>query len=723
MATSEMKAASFADRTNWIFPALLFLSVVLPGALFVWMARAEHQHVFGEAERTAERTVSSLLDHALKVFETHELIIEQVEARIHGRSWDDIEGDRSLQEILARTAARFDQVHLIGVADSDGQLRLVTTDVPLEGHNVADRDYFQSLSNSDADTYISAVHQSRLTGEDLITLSRRRVGPNGSFDGITFVSAPLTYFTTFWEQVAPEVAHIVPLVRADGQIIARFPALNNPERLDVAGPFLSRALVEPRGTYTAVSLVDGVERLNSYSQIDGFPLFISFSVETRALRQEWRNRVYSDAILTLLASMALLAGAVMAWRQFRAQEAASRRWQVTADELSAEMARREAAEATLRQAQKMESLGQLTGGIAHDFNNLLMAVLTSLEMLKKRIATEDRRAMRLIDNALRGAERGAALTQRLLSFARRQELNPAATSIPHVIDETLDLLQGSLGSHIKTKTRISDQTPKAWVDANQLEAAILNLALNARDAMPQGGTLTLEVDEVTVEDDDALPKGPFVRIRVSDTGTGMDEETLQRATEPFFTTKGIGSGTGLGLAMVHGLAAQSGGRFQLKSEPGRGTTAELLLPASQGQSAGSLRVPTEGTADTPNDGQGRLSILVVDDDPLVLASAVAMLEELNHSPIPAMSGAEALAILRSGQTVDIVVADQMMPNMTGTQLAAAIRPDHPGVPVLLATGFAEISEGKIENIVGRLSKPFGQSELASALIRAVGERA
>jgi PAS domain S-box-containing protein len=369
----------------------------------------------------------------------------------------------------------------------------------------------------------------------------------------------------------------------------------------------------------------------------------------------------------------------------------------------------EAREALL-QAQKMEAIGQLTGGIAHDFNNLLMAVLGSLELVRKRVP-DDPKILKLIDNAMQGAERGAALTKRMLAFARRQELKQEAIDIPDLVRGMTDLLQRSIGPTVAIETRFPLALPAVWADANQLEMALLNLAVNARDAMPEGGLIIISAHEEG-NDDTAAVSG-FVRICVRDTGVGMDETTLNRATEPFFTTKEPGKGTGLGLSMVHGLAQQSGGRFVLKSKPGEGSVAELWLPVA--------RPAIEANADDEQisrfdmtAARPALKVLAVDDDPLVLTNTAAMLEDLGHTCLRAASAAQALDILRRGAGVDLVITDQVMPRMTGVQLAQAIGRDWPKLPVMIATGYAEMEPGSGAGLP-RLSKPFTQAELAAKL--------
>lgn len=398
-----------------------------------------------------------------------------------------------------------------------------------------------------------------------------------------------------------------------------------------------------------------------------------------------------------------------------------------ADDLAARARQRHAAEEALRklnenleamigertaqltQLQKLEALGQLTGGVAHDFNNLLMVILGSLELVKKRVRN-DPRTQRLVDNAMQGAQRGATLTQRLLAFARRQELAPTAVDVQALVRGMSDLLRRTLGPQVDLRFRMPPELLCAKVDANQLELALLNLVVNARDAMPLGGALTIEARSEQVAADSALSSGKYTVIGVADTGVGMDEPTLRQAAEPFFTTKGLGKGTGLGLSMVHGLAQQSGGRLELRSTPGLGTQAELWLPAADEIA----RLGSRPQARLGHDGQtAALSILLVDDDPLVLAGTADLLRDLGHSVTEAPSGRDGLAVLESG-SVDLLITDFAMPGMTGLDMIRKIRLQDPTLAVILATGFAETPDLTDLNVI-RLAKPFTQNALAEAI--------
>ena len=371
---------------------------------------------------------------------------------------------------------------------------------------------------------------------------------------------------------------------------------------------------------------------------------------------------------------------------------------------------REAALAQVHEMQKLESLGQLTGGLAHDFNNLLMAILGNLDLLTKKVPG-DSAIKRLVEGAIRSAERGAALTKRMLAFARRQELRPEAVDAPRLVKGMAEMLQRSLGPGIEINMEFQDRLALVRVDPNQLELALLNLALNGRDAMPQGGRLTIAARRETAKPGmQDLKPGEYVCLAVTDTGTGMDEMTLKRAAEPFFTTKGVGKGTGLGLSMVHGLAAQSDGTTRITSQVGVGTTVELWLPIAASGEAGQ----TQGAV-APVVGAARFcSVLIVDDDPMVAATTAAMLEDLGHSVLVVSSGALALNVVRSDTTIDLVVTDYAMPSMTGVELATQIRQVRPNLPIILATGYADLPNADDPGLP-RLSKPYRREDLARML--------
>ncbi|PXA98324.1 hybrid sensor histidine kinase/response regulator [Nostoc sp. 3335mG] len=374
---------------------------------------------------------------------------------------------------------------------------------------------------------------------------------------------------------------------------------------------------------------------------------------------------------------------------------------------------REAAQEALRQSQKMEAMGQLTGGVAHDFNNLLTPIVGSLDMLQRNKVGNDRE-QRLITAAAQSAERARTLVQRLLAFARRQPLQPVPVDIASLVKGMAELVSSTIGPQIKVVVDAPVDLPHAKADPNQLEMAIVNLAVNARDAMPDGGTLTISVRRESVR---AMPNanlrtGHFLRLSVADTGQGMDETTLARAVEPFFSTKGIGKGTGLGLSMAHGLASQLGGALTIESQLGLGTNVALWLP--QSDVAADDDQPTEMTPSVMASG----TALLIDDEPLVRMSTADMLSDLGYKVVEADCGEHAMRIIGTGQHFDLVVTDHLMPGITGTALVQHIRQARPGIPALLVSGYAETEA--LDPSLPRLTKPFVRNELAACLQKITG---
>jgi signal transduction histidine kinase len=369
---------------------------------------------------------------------------------------------------------------------------------------------------------------------------------------------------------------------------------------------------------------------------------------------------------------------------------------------------RKEADARLAQAQKMDAIGQLTGGVAHDFNNLLTPIVGNLDLIRRR-HKDDERTQKLAAGALRAAERASTLTHRLLSFARRQALQPVPVDVSALIGGIVELIQRSLGPTIRIALELPKGLPSARVDPNQLELALLNLAINSRDAMPEGGELKLTVarESAGPQNSLGLSAGDYIRVTATDTGHGMDKETLARATEPFFSTKEMGKGTGLGLSMVHGLAAQSGGTLQISSRPGDGTVVELWLPATD--EATGLTV---GTHSEPVTARRAAKVLLVDDEEIVRLATADMLRDVGYVVVEAASASQALTRLRSGEQIEVLVTDHLMPGMTGAALIAELRAAGNAIPALLITGYASVGSD-LPAGVPRLSKPFRQADLAT----------
>jgi len=377
-------------------------------------------------------------------------------------------------------------------------------------------------------------------------------------------------------------------------------------------------------------------------------------------------------------------------------------------------------EERLRQSQKMDAIGQLTGGVAHDFNNVLTVITGTIEIIQEGLADKPELASiaALIDDA---ASRGAEITSQLLTFARRQPLEPREIDVNALVAETAKLLRPILGEHVEIVTSLADDAWPAMADPSQLSSAIVNLAVNARDAMPEGGRLTLEtanreLDGANHGDGEA---GSYVMVAVADTGHGIPAEIRGRVFEPFFTTKGVGRGTGLGLSMVYGFAKQTGGTVAIESEEGRGTVMRLFLPRSAGVATARI-----GATPTPALTRGHETILVVEDDPLVQGYVIAQLGSLGYRTLTASDGATALALVDRGASFDLLFTDIIMPGgMNGRELADAVRLRRPDVPVLYTSGYTDntiVHEGQLDPGVALLRKPYRKADLSRKIREMLG---
>lgn len=424
--------------------------------------------------------------------------------------------------------------------------------------------------------------------------------------------------------------------------------------------------------------------------------------------QPFSTRLRRYLLVGLLVVMAALVAVVLGIAQLalsRAnRELESRAAALTASnaELTHQVGERAKAEEQLRQAQKMQALGQLTGGIAHDFNNLLTVIQGSADMLQRPGLPEERRT-RYADAIVQAAARAAALTSQLLAFARRQPLKPEVIDVNMMVAGMTELLDRTLGERVRVETDLADGVCTVEADRAQLVSAVLNIAVNGRDAMPEGGTLRIATARLTGE------QGPMIALSVTDSGSGMDPGTIERAMEPFFTTKAAGKGTGLGLSQVYGFASQSGGELRIESAPGQGTRVTILLPCSELEQSG---MPEDRQA--PSDGARTGSVLLVEDNEEVGEFAEALLRELGHRVVRTRSGNEAMEVARAAE-FDVVLSDVVMPGMSGLELAEALGTLRPELPVILTTGYSdEISRS---GAGGRpvLLKPYRLDTLSSVI--------
>jgi signal transduction histidine kinase/ActR/RegA family two-component response regulator len=453
------------------------------------------------------------------------------------------------------------------------------------------------------------------------------------------------------------------------------------------------------------------------------------ATEARLLVQ--RTRESEELNLALLVAVALtgviVLGFAALWvgqarRAGQALGSAYRELSVINAELMAEMGSRAAAESQVRQMQKMEAIGQLTGGIAHDFNNMLAVVIGNMNMIQRRLAKGDKDIGRFVEAALEGAGRAATLTGRLLAFSRQQPLSPEPIEPNRLVSGMSELLTRTLGETVEVETVLGAGLWRTKADPTQLESALVNLAVNGRDAMPEGGRLTIETANTYLDADYAAgagaEAGQYVMIAVTDTGCGMAREVIDKALDPFFTTKPVGKGTGLGLSQVYGFVKQSGGHLRIYSEPGQGTTVKIYLPRLVGEAAPAE--PAKTVLGAPSDQ--RYKVLLVEDDERVRAFAEAALRELGYAVASAENAAEALQRFAAEPEVDLLLTDVVMPDINGRQLAEKIQQTRPDLPVLYMTGFtrnAVVHNGLLDPGVNLMSKPFTIDQLATKVRQAI----
>jgi two-component system, NtrC family, sensor kinase len=565
---------------TWPLRLLLAASFAVPLLLLGIAASQNLRLVRVQTQQRVTDETGQLREHAVSAMETYALILAWIDDRIRGLDWERIERDRTLQSFLLDIEA-LPQIGAVSIIDASGRVRASGHPLPTPAPDLSDLDAFVAQKQPDAGIYIGHVYPDPLAHVQDFSISRRRTTRDGDFDGVILVSARPAYFSDFFRTVSRDEDSSASLLLSDGRVLVRYPPPPALPAFRPDAPVMRAIAAQPdEGSFWGSGAIDGVRRLFGYQRIGGYPLYVVFGIPSRDILAAWRGNLVDYLLFAVPASLGLFCMTLFAVRQLQRQKVASWRWQRTAQRLKREMDRRTRAETELYQAQRMEALGQLTGGVAHDFNNLLTVLQGCLELLSGQ--QRDERLQARVDMALGTLERGKKLTAQLLAFARRQPLTVARIDINGLLRRMAELLTQTVGSKVRVA---NDLAPDLWpvdTDATQLELAVINLAINARDAMPDGGTLRVRTFNTTLPAQ-AFDSGPrngrdFVGIEISDTGTGMPPDVLARAFEPFFTSKEAGKGTGLGLSMVYGFARQSGGSASIRSEVGRGTTVTLLLP-------------------------------------------------------------------------------------------------------------------------------------------------
>ena len=630
------------------------------------MSRAAHR----DADERLGRKTDIMREQAMKVLRSTDVALSSLLEMTGGVSDAAIRDDfPRWHDRLAAMTRRLPHLQSISIIDAGG--RVCATDAVAfpPDINVSRGDFLAPQTVAGAGLFIGTVLMPSPDGAiSFFGVSRRRDRPDGGFAGVVVASLRPDYFERFYRDIGTEAGSFAALMRDDGTLLLRFPPLPAGAG-PVPPPVMLEAVAGPadRGILTAVSSPDGREQRIAWQRLDPFPLFVVTGLETAAIRREWLNTLAPYIGFGLPSNLLLLGAVWLAWVRTRA--------------LFDEADRRAAAEEALQRAQRLEALGELTGGVAHDFNNLLMIVLGNVERMRRH--PREARDIRALDTIGAAVRRGEMLTRQLLAFARRRALYPEPLDLACQLADMRRLLIHSLRANIVLAIE-AEAPPGTWVvkvDVGEFELAVLNVVVNARDAMPQGGRLTLRLRRVMLTADQEIDdlRGDFVALTLTDTGAGIAPDVLPRVFDPFFTTKEVGKGTGLGLSQVYGFARQSGGTATIDSTPGAGTTVTLYLPFSHDMPV--LQQP-QGL---PAPAAGRRGLLVEDDADAAAATRIR-LELLGFEVTLAASGEAALSLLEP-QSYALVVAGTRGPrDMSGMELAAALRARWPEIPVILAGG-------------------------------------
>jgi two-component system, NtrC family, sensor kinase len=556
---------------------LLAASILVPFALFAIVAWESHRELYNDTEQVLRRRNAILYEHAAKVLQAQKLVIEQVNERIRDLSWQEIKTSEQLWNDLRRLVGEVQHIDSIFIVDPQGRSALTTRARPSPEVDFSDRDYFVAQQRVSGETFLGGRYVGKISGRPIFNMSMRRETTGTQFNGVVGVSAQIDYFDRVYATLAEaQAGAFISLEQPDGRVLASYPPTNE-SRLSIVRPLEAERNLQG---LAYVGAADGApSRIIAYRKIPEFPAYIVSGINERVVRASWYRNLLRWGLLTTLAAAALALITWLALNRAQREVAAVRHWNRVQADLLQEVERRQQAEAALFQSQKLEALGQLTTGVAHDFRNLLQVLKGHLGIAKAR-ASEDR-ARRAISTCESAVERSEKLIQHLLAFARRQPLNFELIDLKQAVPTMLPTLS-QIGSNIRLELKLSDDIWPVEADTTQLELVLLNLIANARDAMPDGGVVEISATNCTLREGEAELAGDFVGLSVRDHGCGITPDVLGRVWEPFFTTKGAGKGTGLGLATVYGFAKQSGGFARIESEVGVGTAITIYLPKGAG---------------------------------------------------------------------------------------------------------------------------------------------
>ncbi len=709
-ATTAAADTASAQLTVRSLRLSMLMAVALPMVLFMVAAWIFYGQAFDDARLRVDREARIAQEHASKIMENNESMTRAVLDFVAPMAPEEVSArERELHAKLVALGSSLEQVQSVWLLDSAGKGVASNRFFPIPAVDASDREYFRWHLDGRPGIYISEPLVSRTTGEAFFDVSRRW-DHRGKFAGVVSVSLYPAYFAEFYRGMAlDEPGLMVMMARSDGAVIARWPEVPADKSRLAGDSALSKAMAagDVQGRIEGVSSVDGEDRLSAFRRLERYPVYVLAGIDREAIIAGWQRQLAVLAAFTFPISMALVYVAWVALRRTRRELAAQQ-------SLQRETEQRARIENALHHVQKLEALGRLTGGVAHDFNNLLTIVSNNLHLMRRLDpALSDNKQLAAMGRAVASGER---LTRQLLAFARRQPLQPEVISIQQRLPALLALIAPTLGPRIEAAIDVDSKTRPVLIDPAELDLAVINLAVNAKDAMPEGGQLTLSARNAGPSEVEIT--GEFVVLTVVDTGTGIDPELTGRIFEPFFTTKPAGQGTGLGLSQVYGLCTQAGGTARVESKPGHGTRVSLYLPATD---------PVPPVVDAhrqPGDQEFDCHVLLVEDNEEVAMATQPLLQATGCTVQWARSGDSARVIVDAEpRKFDIVLTDMAMPGeLDGLGLAEYLRKRYPEIQVVLMTGYTHQLQEASARRFSVLAKPCSPDVLMSAMRDATRKR-
>ncbi|VXC70082.1 Hybrid sensor histidine kinase/response regulator [Burkholderia sp. 8Y] len=694
--------------TRAIIVLLAVISVLGPLLCVCGYAWFDYHRRLSEAFDEVDRLTRVADEQAATVQELNAEVLARIAELVDDQkpAWISRE-EQTVHQSLHAIVGRFPQIASASIYSATGQLLASSRFYPVPTLSISGSETLQAASSAGRQPHIALAQPDSLPGGNVFTVSTSWVDSAGRSLGVFAIALRQQYFLDFYRELTGgEPFVLIGLYRADGGILARFPN-SRPHNMSAADSGVKQAIAQDArfGHLLSVSPVDGRERVLAYRRVGGYPLYVTAGIETAFIAAKWRANLIAITIILLVPCIVVWVLLWMSLRRLREEEMAWQNWHN-------EVSRRMSAEASNRQLRRMGALGNLVANVAHDFNNLLMVVNANVELARRKQYTNLEKEVLAVQHAAKGAQ---GLARRLMSVARKQPVKLECVNVCEWLEGMSDLIHTSLGEHVVLDLQLSGNTNAVMVDPVELEAAVINLSVNAKDAMPDGGKFTVRCAPITLSKSEFdLQPGDYVLLRFTDTGKGMTDAVVRRAFEPLFTTKAKGAGTGLGLAQVMTTCEQAGGTARIESAPERGTTISLYLPRIESKE-GCEDATAEAAPDAATDLLARgVSVLLVEDNQSVADGIAAVLDVFGCTVRHELTADSAIALLESGYHADLVLSDVQMPGKRdGLDLAEYVRDRWPSQTIALMTGYAQELRRASEAEVVILAKPFDINELRS----------